>query len=245
MKTPRLGLAGHREDKRGRTLKLKDFLRPGLAYPAACDLTTDVGRDTDDLGNVDVGCCAIAGPGHFFRWEDRVHGLPETIGRAQVIDGYQHFGYVPGDDSTDNGCYALDVMKWLRKDGLSGRRIRAFAQVNYFDPDELAAATFMLGGVFLCFQLPRRVRDGSIYTADAWEPAVEDGGLAGGHMVWLEGSNLANSWGLRKRLVQEMTSRYCFDAYAVVSETACAEGGRAYSGLDLAGLDDALRSVTA
>ena len=245
MKTPKLGLAGHREDKRGRTLKLKDFLRAGLVYPAACDLTTDVGRDTDDLGNVDVGCCAIAGPGHFFRWEDRIHGLPETVGRAQVIDGYQHFGYVPGDESTDNGCYALDVMKWLRKDGLAGRKIRAFAQVNYFDSDEIAKACFLLGGVFLCFSLPNRVKDGSVFDAEAWDVATEDGGRAGGHLVWCEGSNLVNSWGRRIRVEDAFISHYCFDAYAVVSETACAEGGRAYSGLDLAGLDDALRSVTA
>lgn len=242
---PKLGLAGHKVDPKGRTLKLADFIRPSFAAPAACDLTTDTGRDTDDLGNVQVGCCAIAGPGHFVRWEDRICGRPQSVNTASVIDEYQAFGYVPGDETTDNGCYALDVMKRWRSVGLFGRRIQAFAQVDYFDAGELAKATFLLGGVFLCLSLPRRVAMGDMFTSEVWDVAIDDGGIAGGHLVWLEGSNLVNSWGQRIRVSDAFVARYCFDAYAVVSGDAVTPNGRAFSGLDLAGLDDALRSVTA
>lgn len=245
MKTPKLGLAGHKEDPRGRTLKLRDFLVSGLAAPAACDLTTQTGRDTDDLGNTDVGDCAIAGPGHFVNWEDDLNHRPRTATRARTIDEYQNFGYVPGDESTDTGCYALDVMKWWRSVGLFGRKIKAFAQVNYFNPEEVAKAIFLLGGVFLCMALPKKVKDGSIFTAKLWEPAADDGGPAGGHFMWCEGSNLVNSWGERIRPDDAMIERYCFDAYAVVSEDAITPNGRAFSGLDIAGMGEALASVTA
>lgn len=241
---PKLGLAGHKVDPKGRTLKLADFIRPSFAAPAACDLTTDTGRDTDDLGNVQVGCCAIAGPAHFVRWEDRFCGRPQFVTTASVIDEYQNFGYVPGDESTDNGCYALDVMKRWRSVGLFGSQIEAFAQVNYFDHDEIAKAVFLLGGVFLCFQLPRQVAMGDLFTSEVWEVSDDDGGIAGGHLVWLEGSNLVNSWGQRIRVSDEFVARYCFDAYAVVSKRVLQLGGRAFSGLDLAGMSDALNSVT-
>ena len=242
---PKLGLAGHKVDSRGRTLKLREFMRSDFAVPAACDLTLDTGRDADDLGNVQVGCCAIAGPGHFSNWEDDLHGRPRAATRTTTIDEYQAFGYVPGDDSTDRGCYALDVMNRWRKVGLFSKRIRAFAQVDYFSATELARASFLLGGVFLCFNLPRQVAQGDVFTADTWDVSADDGGNAGGHLVWCEGSNLVNSWGQRIRVEDEFVARYCFDAYAVVSEDACRADGRAFSGLDLAGLDEAIKSVTA
>jgi hypothetical protein len=86
---------------------------------------------------------------------------------------------------------------------------------------------------------------GDMFTSEVWDVAIDDGGTAGGHLVWLEGSNLVNSWGQRIRVSDAFVAHYCFDAYAVVSGDAVTPNGRAFSGLDLAGLDDALRSVTA
>lgn len=245
MRILKTGLKGPKVDRLGRTLKLKEFLKPTFAFPAACDLTTGLVPDVDDLGNVSVGLCALAGPGHFTRWEDQFCKRPTRVFTAQVIDEYQHFGYVPGDETTDNGCYALDVFNRWRKVGLFGTKIEAFAQVAWTNPDEMSRATFLLGGVFLCFNLPNKVKEGSIFEAQTWDVATDDGQSAGGHLVWSDGTNLLNSWGRRILATNAFLDRYAYDAFTVVSRDALTLTGRAFSGLDLAGMSEALRSVTA
>jgi hypothetical protein len=237
----KLGLAGHREDPRGRTLKLRDFLRRDFAVPVACDLEVDAGlpHDSDPLGNLAVGCCAVAAPGHFARWEDKVRGQPEQVQERDVLGEYATLsGWTEDDPDSDTGLYALDVFKHWRTVGLFGRKIEAFAQVDFLDPVEMQAATFLLGGVFLCLSLPRAAME-----SDDWDLWDDDGGRAGGHMVYLYGCN-CNSWGIAKRTTPAFVHRYAFDAFAAVSSASVAPGGRAFSGLDIGGLRDALAFVT-
>lgn len=240
--TPKLGLAGHKEDARGRTLKLRDFLRPELAVPHNSDNTDGMVYDSDPLANDVLGVCGIAAPGHFERWEDQLCKRPTVVDGEAVTAEYRNFGYIPGDPTSDNGVYALDVFKRWRRDGLFGRKIDAFAQVDYFDRDQTQAASFALGGTFLCLNLPKRVKAGSIYEADVWEVADDDGGPLGGHMVLLQGDS-GNSWGKKIAIPHPFVLRYCFDAFAVVSRHGLREG-RAFSGLDIDALTAALLYVT-
>jgi hypothetical protein len=240
--TPKLGLIGHKEDRLGRTLKLKDFIKRDFAYPAACDLTFGMEPDTDPLGNQDTGLCALAGPGHFARWEDQLCGRPLRVTEAHVRREYKEMvpDFDPAIPETDTGLYALDVFVKWRKVGLFGLPpIKSFFQVDYFDPEQIAASTF-LGGVFFCFNLPNEVADGSIFEASTWAPSPNGSGMAGGHLIWDR-----NSWGERKYPTQPFIARYCFDAFAVVSKESIKPDGRAYSGLDLGGLQEALTAVTA
>ena len=241
---PKLGLIGPKADPRGRTLKLKDFLKPDLAYPAACDLTMGLTPDTDDLGNKEVGCCAVAGPGHFVRWEDQFVQRPERVQADDVLREYSALtGYVPGDASTDTGTYAIDVMKRWRNVSLFGSQIEAYALVDTYNADEIAKATFLLGGVFLCFSLPRKVKSGDIFSATVWDVADDDGGVAGGHLVWRYGDPV-NSWGLPILVMPAFIARYAYEAWAVVSAESVQPWGRAFSGLDIVGLRAALAAVT-
>jgi hypothetical protein len=230
--------------KDARTLKLGDYIAPSFAAPASCNLTESTGLDADALGNLELGCCGLAAPAHFVRWEDRLCGRPETVRTVHVVDEYQNFGYVPGDDSTDNGRYALDVMKRWRKVGLFGRDpIAAFARVDFLNRKQLTDAIFLLGGVFLCLSLPKQTRYGSIFDSRIWDVATDDGGRAGNHMVWLYGDE-ANSWGYAELVTEAFIERYAYDAYAVASADAVKPDGRAFSGLDLAGLQQAIAAIT-
>jgi hypothetical protein len=243
MNTPKLGIKDHKEDPHGRTLKLRDFLVPGFAVPAACDLTFGLAADTDPLGNLDVGCCAVAGPGHFARWEDQLCERQPSADEAAILREYSAIsGYVPGDEATDNGCYAIDVFKRWRKAGLFGRTIDAFATVDHYDRDQLQAATFLLGGTFLCLDLPRRVAGGSIFEADVWDVAGDDGGTAGGHLVYRYG-DCCNTWGRRVLVMPSFIARYCYEAWAVVSRHGL-RGGLGFGGIDLARMSEALAAVT-
>jgi len=240
---PKLGLAGHKEDPLGRTLKIKDFIQPTFACPADCDLTFGMVADTDDLRNASIGLCALAGPGHFERWTDQLCDREPRVSGASVEREYRLMvpGFDPDLPETDTGLYALDVFKRWRSVGLFGLPpIRAFGQVAYNNPDEVVKASFLLGGVFFCFNLPYKVKAGSIFEADVWDVADDDGGIAGGHLVWNR-----NSWGMRKVPTPAFIERYCFDAFAAVSAEAIKKDGRAFSGLDLGGLDEALQLVTA
>jgi hypothetical protein len=239
MRVPKLGLAGQKRDPRGRTLQLRDFLKRDFAYPAACDLAMAY-PDGDDLGNNSVGCCAVAGPAHFVRWEDAFCNRRPRVWTADVLREYAALsGWSADVPGSDVGCFALDVMKRWRSAGLFGTKIEAFAQVNFFDVDELAKAIFLLGGVFLCFALPRSVRG-----ADTWDVVDKDGGSWGNHLVWADGTGLVNSWGQRIRVTSAFVERYAFDCYAVVSGDAIEPSGHAFSGLDLSGLAVALEEVT-
>jgi hypothetical protein len=237
----KLGLRGHKEDRLGRTLQLRDFLVPGVAVPAACDLEVDAGlpHDGHPLGNDRVGNCGIAGPAHFGRWEDKILGLPETIGEEQALAEYTALtGWDPNVPDSDIGVYAIDVMKWWRTRGLFGRLIEMFAQVDFRDPEEMARAIFLLGGVFVCLGLPN-----AAFGADTWDTWADDGGPGGGHLVWYSGTELVNSWGQKIRVAPAFLSRYCFDAYAVVSAHSL-RGGRAWSGLNLQQMREALAVIT-
>ena len=230
--------------KDARTLKLGAFLAPGFAASASCNLVEATGPDVDALGNLELGVCGLAGPAHQVRWEDRLCGRPETVRTVHVVDEYQNFGYVPGDETTDNGCYALEVMRRWRSVGLFSRApIVAFGQVDFYDRAQVAAATFLLGGVFLCLALPKLVRDGSIFRARVWDVAQDDGGTAGNHLVWRFGDEV-NTWGNAVLVTPEFVERYAYDAYAVASADAVKPDGRALSGLDLEGLRAAVAAVT-
>jgi hypothetical protein len=239
----KFGLKGHKED--ARTLKLADFVRRDFNFPVSCDLTLTTGADTDDLGNLDVGNCALAGPAHRARWEARINHRPETIQTSHVVDEYQQFGYVPGVESTDNGCYAIDVMRRARNVGLFGGRwqIDAFAWVDFRDRDMVAKARFLLDGLFLCLSLPQKVKDGDLFYCNTWDVASDDGGKAGNHLVWMFGEEV-NSWGRAILLTPAFIERYGFDCYAVVGRGAVRADGRASSGLDLDGMMEAVRAVT-
>jgi hypothetical protein len=239
--TPKLGLAGHKVDSRGRTLRLGSFLT-APSYPVGGDITAGLPRDENDLGNFNIGLCGIAAPGHMARWEDWRAGRPSTIDKSAVIQEYRNFGY-DGTPGSDRGVYALDVMNRWRKVGLFGLPpIKAFAQVDFYDIEQVRAATFCLGGVFLCLNLPNFVAAGSVFEADTWDVADDDGGIAGGHMVWRYGDPV-NSWGMHPLVTPRFLARYTFDSYAVVSERSL-QDGRAYSGLDLDGLMRAVEAVT-
>lgn len=245
MTRPKLGLAGHKVDPRNRTLKLKAFVAPEIAYPAKCDPDLGLPVDADPLGNLEVGCCGIAAPGHLVRWADSFCSRPWSVDKVAVLNEYENFGYVPGDDSTDNGVYGLDVCKRWRKDGLFGLPpIDAFAQVDFFDDDQMALANFALGGTLLCMSLPNRCAAGDPRDTDTWAVHPDGGnGVLGGHMVLSRG-DVINSWGRRILVTPEFRRLYTFDAFAVVWRTALRDG-RAFSALDIDGLLAAVKAVTA
>ncbi len=241
MMTPKLGLAGHKVDPRGRTLQLGAFLSGEVAVAVGADVTFGLPPDRDDLGNIELGVCGLAGPGHFCRWEDSLLGRPLSVDTDAVKREYQNFGWRPDDPSTDRGVYALDLFTRWRSVGLFGLPpIRAFAQVSLYSRSQQQAASFCLGGIFWCFNLPRLVRAGSIFEADVWDVADDDGGHAGGHLVWTPG-DWGNSWGKHPLITPAFRARYAFDAFTVVSSRGLRDG-RAHSGLDLDGL---LRAVAA
>jgi hypothetical protein len=243
----KLGDRGPKYDPHGRTLKLRSFLSDVYAYPLACDLTEGMVPDEDDLGNAGIGLCALAAPAHKVRWLDQLNKRTPRVDTAKTIAQYSELtGYVPGDESTDNGTYALDVFKAWRKGGLFGLPpIEAFAQVDVTYPGEVAKATFLAGGVFLCLSLPKRVASGDPRDVDIWDvPSDGDfGGDLGGHMVWLHG-NACNSWGRQICITDELIAARTYDAFVTFGPDDFLPNGRAYSGLDAEGLRAAVKSVT-
>lgn len=115
----------------------------------------------------------------------------------------------------------------------------AIAPIPIPAADTAPTSADMPGKVLLCFNLPR-----SVQGRDVWDVAGDDGGTWGGHLVWANATNRVNSWGQQILVTPAFIEQYAFDAIAVVSADAIKPDGRAFSGLDLGGLREALAEVT-
>jgi hypothetical protein len=235
----KLGLKGHKVDERGRTLKLSDFMVKNFSVPAHCDVMDGLVPDRADLGNSELGVCALAGPGHFERREAQLHEQFPLATSYSIHEEYKNFGYVVGKPETDQGCYALDVMKRWRKVGLfGGHKIDAFANVDYFDRTQILTSISLLGGWFACFNLPI-----SVEGKDVWDVPDHESKDWGPHLVWMHSESLCNSWGERIYVTDRFIKTFCFDGYAVVSKGQLVNG-KTTGGIDFASMVEALKVVT-
>jgi hypothetical protein len=203
-----------------RTLKLAKYLPAALPdTSAARDLTVGLPWDDDVLGNDSYGCCTCAALGHMIKLLQVTNGLPVTVTTEGVLAAYSAItGFRPDDPSTDNGANMLDVLKYARKTGICGVRVRAFMA---FDPrDELLtrAAIDLFGGAYVGLALPTTAQD-----QDVWDvvPGMIPGSW-GGHAVSKVSTSpkiaCINTWGVKKPETPAFEAKCADEAYAVLFE---------------------------
>ena len=160
--TVKLGRLKTPKARRAENFKLGKYITTLPTAPASVKYSPPVvaAGGYGMLCNDKLGCCVVAGAMHLgMTWTDQ-HGTTMKIpSDAEVIAAYSAIGgYVPGDESTDNGCDMLTALNYWRQTGITAggtlHQIGGFAEVNHKDPAELAAALWLFGGLFVGIELP-------------------------------------------------------------------------------------------
>ena len=134
-----------------RTLRLSKYLLPTVPLaPKRVNYSQGI-NVWPMYGNDQTGDCTIAASAHHVEcWTNKSKGSPDLMSNASILKAYEDVGgYVPGDPSTDNGCFMLDVLNYWRKTGIGGHKIDAYVSVDPMNHEEMAQAIWLFGGVYL------------------------------------------------------------------------------------------------
>ncbi len=224
-----------------RTLKLRAYLGAALPpAPTSLDWTHGIsewgmmlnGPDPKNPANIPDGVadCTIAGCAHAIQ----VCGLNvgysftgETIADSIIEKAYSDWdGYVPGQPSTDQGGVELDLLNRWRQSGLGldGHHLLAFADPDVKNLTEIEQAIALFGGVYIGINVPNFIMAGEgPDPSKVWDVVVDDGGIDGGHCVFVAKYDPETfgfiSWGGVYRMTRAFWNKYVDEAHALLLAT--------------------------
>jgi hypothetical protein len=214
----KLGKAAAKKD--GRNLKMALLLKR-VPVPAAYDFDTrHPGIPTPMFANDTLGCCVISGRAHqTLRFEDIEQKSVLMITDEDVVREYKRETGGP-----DTGLVVLDSLKLWRKGGWKAAKhsyhIRAFAEIDPGEHDEMRLAIFSDVGVGIGLALPTSAQE-EIQTGQPWSETSGPGtqaGSWGGHYVFVCGYNpkgpVCVTWGRKQQMTWAWFGKYCDEAYA-------------------------------
>lgn len=252
---PKLGLRPSDPVKLVRTLKLAHYLvgASGGAFAEFIPPSFDWFLGVPDFMDMNdrIGDCVVAGMAKMVRsWTANVPGgVAATITDAMILDVYRKgAGYNPADPSTDQGWDMLSGLSYWQRYGIGGHKIGVYAAINPAHPYMMKAATFLFGGTYTAFDLPNSIW-AQMDAGKPWDVVEDDGGSAGGHCVTIQkinakGNPCCRTWGAEQEMTWPFVFKYCFEAYAAISNEYLS-GGRTIAGLDVDRLTKDLTLVKA
>lgn len=208
------------------------------------------------LLNDRLGNCVITAMIHYTQQMAAADGNPIPVPtEEEVIQNYSEIGgYVPGDSSTDRGCVMLHALKHWRNTGLliagARHKIGAFATVDYKDPVEFQTALYLFGGIFSGFALPTAIQSSPVWPRPSYTCKWRWGSW-GGHAVTQSAYDRSipniystKTWGMLVPTHQKFVTRYCDEAYVVLSESWLGPDNLCPAGVDQARLLLDLEEIT-
>lgn len=240
------------EDTSKPRLTLAPHLRPAAPPPSA-DWYSHV-RAWGVLGNADWGDCVFAGNGHIIEQQTALGEGDETIvtdtealAEYSRVTGFDPAAGPPGQNPTDQGALIQDGLADLRRNGLAGQKIAAFARVRQDDRGEMTTALYGLGTVSLGVNLPQSAMD-QFDAGQPWTLVPDDGGILGGHCIVAAGYDpqyvYVVTWGKVIPVTWDWLAAYCDEAWAVVSAMWAGAGGKDPEGVDLHSLGEEFAALT-
>jgi hypothetical protein len=242
----KLGKAPARRDKRN--LKFAAILRTPVALPDEYDFDVlHLGVPTPMFGNDRYGDCVIAGRAHqTLRFELMEQQELISISENDVVNEY--FKETGGPDE---GLVVLSSLKSWRSQGwLAARRrykIKAFAEINPTEHEEIKRAAYMDIGSGLGLSLPKTAQ-AQFAAGKPWD-VVEGPGSApnswGGHYVYISGYTTKGpvcvTWGQKHQITWAFMDKYCDEAYAIIDDLNTPKSRR---GLDVRKIQNFLASLS-
>lgn len=227
--------------QRSTTLKLRDYLAPGLPTPpASCDYTPKANAALAQMyGNDTMGDCVIAGFYHVLGVASgNATGTPFLATAAQIIADYSAIGgYVPGDPSTDQGCDEVTALTWWSQNpAADGSKLAGFVELDPTNEAHLQLALWLGCNLYFGIELP-----------DAWvQPMPSASGFtwdvagaadpSNGHCVMGAGYNsngvTIGTWAMTGLLTYDAIADYGSSSnggavYALITPDWLAQGQRA------------------
>lgn len=200
----------------GPHLRLRNYLRASLpTAPATSDYSAAAsGVLADVMMNDQLGDCVVAGGYHIVGVETGNAGTAFHATQSQVVADYSAIGgYVPGDESTDNGCNLQDALNYWTSHGFAnGTKLLGWLAVDGTNVAEIQAAMWLFENLYFGMELP-----------DAWISPFPSGSgftwdVAGaadpqnGHCVMGVGHNTTGvqigTWGLIGTLTYSAIAEY-------------------------------------
>lgn len=199
--------------------------------------------------NDQIGDCTCAAVGHIIEAATAYgQGTTVEISDKDVLKAYEAVGgYVPGDPSTDNGAVMQDVLSYWRKTGVGGHKILAFAEVDVTNLNEVYAALYLFGHVYIGVNFPQSAMD-QFDAGKPWTVVARDGGIIGGHAVdlgWRDGAALeVITWGRVQGLDEAWWHKYVEEAWIAITPEWVNAAGSSPEGIDVAALNAAYTELT-
>jgi hypothetical protein len=233
-----------------RTLKLAAYLpeTPPVA-PANRSWSSAVSK-WPMLSNDVLADCTIAAALHMQEcWCANSKSRVCTPTNDEALEAYERVcGYDPKNaDTTDNGGVILDVLNAWRKDGIGGKTIDAFVEVNRKDRNSVKLAIDFFGGLDIGILLPVSAQKQKIWRYRPDQPGFELNSW-GGHSVSIVNYSAIDltcvTWGTLMKMSWPFFDEYCDEAFAAISEDWFDQNKKTPAGLDLATLQADLKIVT-
>jgi len=196
---------------------LKNYIKgPMYKPPRSFDYSSRVAKYPMALNDT-YGTCTIAGVIHMLQ-----------LIYAEIGEDFEY----PGDDAVketyfklsngaDTGLVEQSVLQTWMKDGLFNNKISAYAPVNIKNRDEMMAAIYLFGSVYLGVEMP----DSAEIQFEQHQPWHLDGTYeppSGGHCVVATGYNRFGidiiTWGATESMTWGWWEEYGSEAWVVIPE---------------------------
>lgn len=231
-------------------MSLRMYLKESSLPPLVTYTQWRYHLDQADHGNLgmflndQLGDCTCAGPAHNVMAVTANAGGMVTPTDAEVGTMYQQSGYVPGDESSDQGWTLLAAAQYMVSTGLAGIRADAFIEI---DPKNLTYVKYALQLLGPCLNLGVNLPTSAM---DAFQAAnggavlwgdTTDTNILGGHDVaglgYSDTGMRVGTWGSDQVVVTwEWFATYVTEVSAMIFPAFVTKGGKTPSGLDLDGM---------
>jgi hypothetical protein len=197
------------------------------------------------LGNDQLGDCVIAGGYHIVAVATGNAGNLFTPTMDQIIADYGAIGgYVPGNESTDQGCDEIVALTYWQTHGFAnGTKILGWLAVDPNSQAEIEAACWLFENVSICIELPNAwvspMPNASGFVWDVAGDPVENNGHCIMGAGYSDSGILIDSWGLFGTLTFPAAAKYCAESangslYVILTPDIIAKASsKAANGFDI------------
>lgn len=218
---------------RGPRLSLHNYLKRAMpAPPPSCDYSASAAAALSKVYENDkLGDCVIAGMAHVVGVLTGGAGPnPFLYSDEQITTLYSAIGgYVPGDESTDNGCDEQTALAYWENNGApsGSHKIAGWMAVNPADPTEYRTALWLFENLYFGFEMPDAwINPFPAASGFTWHmaghPDPENGHCVAGVGYSSEGVAIS-TWGMTGWIADAAIAKYCShtvhgELYTVVSQ---------------------------
>jgi len=226
-------------------LSLRNYLMKSFPQPpASVDYTPNAAASLSNIYDNDtLGDCVIAGIAHVVGTltGNASPGNPYLYADSDIIALYSAIGgYVPGDESTDNGCDETTALAYWQNNGapVGFHQIAGYLAVDPANPEEYRAALWLFENLYFGLELPDEwvnpfpSESGFVWDA-AGDPDPNNGHcIIGAGYDAVAGTVTVNSWGMLGTLTDAAIAKYAAQSangqlFTVISQDAIASATEA------------------